>query len=105
MCIIKGCSMSFTEWRQSIISLRCLHGITENYIRARVEGALFLEEAQQIQIPESRIAAHKLYQPHHEKYRVTGIFCPIATKNETIYTNHVIQRTTTRAHQNDSYVS
>eukprot|EP00484_Ammonia_sp_Unknown_P021917 CAMPEP_0197031776 /NCGR_PEP_ID=MMETSP1384-20130603/10663_1 /TAXON_ID=29189 /ORGANISM="Ammonia sp." /LENGTH=681 /DNA_ID=CAMNT_0042461351 /DNA_START=29 /DNA_END=2074 /DNA_ORIENTATION=- len=96
----------------TVVEGAALFGITENYIQARVlsktygvEGALFLEEAQSIKIPESHIEAHKLYHPHHAKWRVTGIFCPIATKNDTIYTNQVIQRTTTRAHQNDSYVS
>ena len=96
----------------TVVEGAALFGITQNYIQARVlsktygvEGALFLDEAKSIKIPDSHIEAHKLYHPHHEKWRVTGIFCPIATKNDTIYTNQVIQRTTTRAHQNDSYVS
>ena len=96
----------------TVVEGAALFGITDNYIQARVlsktygvEGALFLDEAKSIKIPDSHIEAHKLYHPHHEKWRVTGIFCPIATKNDTIYTKQVIQRTTTRAHQNDSYVS
>eukprot|EP00485_Elphidium_margaritaceum_P002287 CAMPEP_0202686228 /NCGR_PEP_ID=MMETSP1385-20130828/2038_1 /ASSEMBLY_ACC=CAM_ASM_000861 /TAXON_ID=933848 /ORGANISM="Elphidium margaritaceum" /LENGTH=702 /DNA_ID=CAMNT_0049340761 /DNA_START=32 /DNA_END=2140 /DNA_ORIENTATION=- len=96
----------------TVVEGAALFGITENYIQARVlsktygvEGALFLDEAKSIKIPDSHIEAHKLYHPHHAKWRVTGIFCPIASKHDTIYTNQVIQRTTTRAHQNDSYVS
>lgn len=96
----------------TVVEGAALFGVTEKYIQARVlsktygvEGALFLEEAKQIKIPEDHIEAHKLYHPHHKKWRVTGIFCPIATKNETIRSGQVIQRTTTRAHQNDSYVS
>ena len=96
----------------TVVEGAALFGITNNYIQARVlsktygvEGALFLDEAKVIKIPDSHIEAHKLYHPHHEKWRVTGIFCPIATKNDTIYTNQIISRTTTRAHQNDSYVS
>ncbi len=96
----------------TVVEGAALFGITKNYIQARVlsqtygvEGALFLDEAKSIKIPDSHINAHKLYHPHHQKWRVTGIFCPIATKHDTIYTNQIIQRTTTRAHQNDSYVS